>query len=406
MAQFYYRAVTADGEEKSGQLEAADQNAVVATLHDRGMIPLSIDTEPERSWLNTDIGAQLGRKRIGDKQVITFSQQLAYLLEAGIPLDRALEIMLQVTDDPAIRTLVQPIRDGVQRGQALSGVLAEQPGVFSQFYISMVQAAEASGSMGAGLNDLVAYLESSRALRDKLVSALIYPIILLLVSAFSLLIILTYVVPQFETLFADMGKALPLPTQIVLGMAEGVKNYGPYALIALLLLLFYFKYLLRDAQFRYRWHGLQLRMPLFGTLRQRVETARLSRSLGTLLRGGVPMLGALRIARETLTNSVMAEAVDEAALSLKEGRHLAEPLLATGLFPSLAMQMIQVGEETGRLDEMLLKVSEVYDREVATAIQRLLTILEPALIVGLGVFIAGIIMSILVAIMSINEIPL
>jgi general secretion pathway protein F len=203
-----------------------------------------------------------------------------------------------------------------------------------------------------------------------------------------------------------MGKALPLSTQIVIGLAELVRDGGPWVLLLLILFALWFRRRLQNAQVRLRWDAWLLRLPLAGSLLQRLDTARFSRSLGTLVRGGVPLLTALQIARETLSNSMMVQGADTAAVSLKEGRRLAEPLQATGVFPTLALQMIQVGEETGQLDDMLLKVADVYDREVANALQRMLTILEPVLIVGLGLMIAGIILSILVAIMSINELPL
>ncbi|WP_341502603.1 type II secretion system F family protein [Gallaecimonas sp. GXIMD4217] len=398
--QFRYRAVTPQGEAKEGELEARDQAGAIAELQSRGLIPLEVTDASKGQGLAMRIGGGLGQR-----QVLAFTQDLAALLHAGIAIDRALEIMSQVGHDQALTALILEVREGVQKGQALSVVLAEQSKAFSPFYLNMIQAAETAGSLAQGLEDLAYYLERSQQLREKTLSALIYPAILLLVSALSLLIILTYVVPQFQQLFEDMGKALPLATQVVITLADGLKSYGLWLLLALVLLAIWFQRLLADPERRAGWDAWVLKLPLAGALVQKVEMARFSRSLGTLMKGGVPLLSALAIAKDTLVNRVMSQAIEVTAAGIKEGKRLAEPLLATGLFPPLAMQMIQVGEETGQLEQMLLKVANVYDREVETAIQRLLAVLEPVLIVGLGLLIAGIIMSILVAILSINELP-
>jgi len=406
MPLYQYRAVTAEGESRSGALEGTDEQSVVHQLQGKGLIPISVEMGESGFSIAELLNTKVGRRGLSDARLLVFTQQLSALMQAGIALDRALDIMYEVSDDPQLLELVQPIQDGVRRGLPLSRVLADIPDSFSHFYVSMVQAAEVSGDLGNGLDQLAIYLERSKELRDRVLSALIYPIILVIVAAVSLLIILTYVVPQFQTLFADMGQALPLSTAIVITAAEGIRDYFHWGLLILIGLLLYWRHLLSKPDMRLWWDRKRLSMPLIGAVSQRVDTARFSRSLGTLVQGGVPLLSALGIARETIANTCMAQAVGEATKSLKEGKHLAGPLLATGLFPSLALQMIQVGEETGQLESMLLKVADVYDREVSTSIQRALSILTPVLIVGLGILIAGIIMSILVAIMSINDIPI
>lgn len=406
MPVYQFRAVTAEGEVQEGTLEGSDSQAIVRELQGKGLIPVSVEAGAAGFRWSDLWTRQIGGQQVSDNQLMMFTQQLCSLMQAGIALDRALTIMQRVSDDPKITALVQPIQEGVRRGEPLSKVLAERPEGFSRFYVSMVQAAEASGDLGAGLEQLAAYLERSKQLRDQVVSALIYPIILVIVAGFSLLIILTYVVPQFQTLFSDMGRALPLSTAIVINTAEWVRDYVHWLILACVVLWLYWRYLMRTPAMRLWWHRKQLKLALLGGIVQRIETARFTRSLGTLVQGGVPLLNALGIARETLSNSCLASIVEDATGHLKEGKHLAQPLQASGMFPSLAMQMLQVGEETGQLDVMLLKVADVYDREVSTAIQRALSILTPLLIVGLGIAIAGIIMSILVAIMSINDIPI
>lgn len=406
MTLFHFRAVTQDGELKQGELEAGNEGEVVSQLQARGLIPIEVGARLNwQSLLHIDVESLLRRPRSG-KLTLAFTQYLSSLLQAGVALDRSLEIMLKVSRDPEMQALVSGIREGVRRGQSLSRVIAEDKQTFSGFYMSMVQASEMSGDLASGLRNLLYYLERSKSLRDKLVSALIYPLILLFVALSSLLIILTYVIPQFSQLFDDMGASLPLATQIVVALAEGLRAYAGWALLGFFMLGLWLRRLLQRPQYRLRWDRRILRLPLLGGLQQRVETARFSRSLGTLLKGGVALLPALEIARQVVGNQAMVEQIAIAAESLKQGRQLAPPLLATGLFPELAMQMIQVGEETGHLDEMLLKVAETYDLEVETSMQRTLAVMEPLLIVGLGVLIAGIVMSVLVAVMSLNELPI
>ncbi|SDS40024.1 type II secretion system F family protein [Pseudomonas oryzae] len=406
MTRFHYRAVSDDGEVQTGYLDADDEQSVLLQLRAKGLIPIEIATR--QGWqalLQVDVNELLGKTRTR-KLVLHFTQNLASLLHSGVALDRSLDIMLRVNPDQQMQQLIAPIQEGVRRGTSLSRVMGERPDLFSGFYISMIQASEVSGNLAEGLANLAYYMERSKTLHDRLVSALIYPVILLGVSVTSLLIILVYVIPQFRQLFDDMGASLPLSTQIVIGAAEGIRTFGPWLLLALLGAGVAWRQLLRQPEYRKKWDRLQLRLPLVGGLLQRVETARFARSLGSLLTGGVALLQGLSIARQTIGNQLLAEQVGIAAEGLKQGRQLAPPLLASGMFPSLAMQMIQVGEETGHLDEMLMKVADTYDREVENAIQRLLAVLEPLLIVGLGVLIAGIILSVLVAIMSITELPI
>lgn len=405
MALFHFKAVSQSGEEQEGRLEGADQQAIVLQLQQRGLIPIRVEPAGEHSTGLLGKKISLGRSHTGERHIQALTQDLAALLKAGVPLERALAIMIQVRSHHDDTRLLSRIREGIQRGQALSVVLAEQNAGFSPFYLNMIRAAEISGNLDQGLADLAQYLERSRLLREKALSALIYPLILLLVSGASLLIILTYVIPQFQQLFADMGQAMPLPTRIVISSADFIKRFGLWLLLGLLLVLLYARRRLHEPGVRLAWHRLLLRLPLAGPLIQRLEVARFTRSLGTLMKGGVPLLGALDIARQTLSNQLLMEVLAKAASELKEGKRLAEPLQASGQFPPLAIQMIRVGEETGQLEDMLLKVADTYDREVENTIQRLLTILEPVLILGLGVLIAGIIISMLVAILSINELP-
>lgn len=403
MPRYRYEAVDASGEVLRDEMEAPSQEVVIAQLRDGGLLPLSV-AEAKGGFLRSALGQPLFSKRraLSRKAVTLITQQLASLLSAGMPLDRALTILISVSEDEHTKPLLERVQEKVRGGSTLADALEAQ-GVFSRFYLNMVRAGEAGGALETVLKRLTEFLERSQALRETVTSALIYPIILLSVAALSVIILLTFVVPQFQRLFADAGKALPLATQIVIAVGDGFRHYWWVGLIVIGLIVTVARQRLSQPENRLRWDRRLLRIPLLGDLIAKVETARLSRTLGTLLGNGVSLLNALTIVRETLSNRVLANALGEVSEHTKTGRGLAEPLLETGNFPKLAVQMIRVGEETGQLQEMLLQVADTYDNEVQTAVKRLLTLLEPALILGLGVIIAGIIMSILVAILSLNE---
>lgn len=403
MPRYRYEAVDNAGEMLRDEIEASTPEAAVERLRDQGLLPLSVK-EAKGGFLRGGLGQPLFSKRraLSGKSIMLLTQQLASLLHAGMPLDRALTILIGVNDDEQARVLLERVQEKVRGGSSLADALEVQ-GAFSRFYLNMIRAGEAGGALEVVLKRLTEFLERSQALRETVTSALIYPIILLSVSALSVIILLTFVVPQFQRLFADAGKALPLATQIVIAVGDGFRHYWWAGAILIVLGIMALRRQLSRPESRARWDRWLLRLPLFGDLIAKVETARLSRTLGTLLGNGVSLLNALTIVRETLSNQVMATALGEVAEHVKTGRGLAEPLQDTESFPKLAVQMIRVGEETGQLQEMLIQIADTYDGEVQTAVKRLLTLLEPAMILGLGVIIAGIIMSILVAILSLNE---
>ncbi len=403
MPRYRYEAVDSAGEVLRDAIEAPSAEAAVEHLRDRGLLPLAV-SEARGGLLGGGWGQPLFSKSraLSRKTVLLLTQQLGNLLHAGMPLDRALTILIGVSDDQQAKALLERVQERVRGGSNLADAL-EMQGAFSRFYLNMIRAGEVGGALDVVLKRLTDFLERSQALRETVTSALIYPMILLSVSALSVIILLTFVVPQFQRIFADAGKALPLATQIVIALGDGLRHYGWVGAIGVVLLVALLRQQMSRPASRARWDRWFLRLPLFGDLIAKVETARLSRTLGTLLGNGVSLLNALTIVRETLSNQVLAAALGEVAEHVKTGRGLADPLLEAGDLPKLAVQMIRVGEETGQLQEMLLQVADTYDGEVQTAVKRLLTLLEPALILGLGVVIAGIIMSILVAILSLNE---
>ncbi len=403
MALFHYKFVDPAGDVQEGEMDADSQATVIRRLQEAGHVPIRAEEVSPGGYRRGFRLADLRRSRISRKDIGIFTQELETLLRAGLPLDRALGLLQGLAESKAMGALIQRVQDTVRGGAPLSSALEAQHGAFSRFYVSMLRAGEAGGSLDTVLARLTEYLERSKELRDTVLSALIYPAILLTVALLSVLILLTFVVPQFSQLFHDMGKALPLPTQIVVSAGDLVRGYWWAGVLLVLGVVLLVRRALADPQQRLRWDGWLLRMRLLGELVLRVEVARFSRTLGTLLGNGVPLLTALSIVKETVGNQVLAGAIGTVAARTKEGEGLAQPLMDTEVFPKLAVHMVRVGEETGRLEEMLLQVADTYDREVRTTVKRVLALLEPLLILGLGVIIAAIIMSILVAILSLNQ---
>ena len=402
MAVFTFKAINSLGETEEGMRDAVDEQHLIVALQSEGYIPIRVAPANSRSFLGLGLGAK--QSKLSQKDIGLLTGELATLLESGLPLDKSLLVLMDLTEDnERLRKLIARVLDKVKGGSSLADALEQQAGIFSKFYLNMIRAGEAGGSLGEVLTRLSDYLERSQELKDTVSTALIYPAILLVMSLASLFVMLTFVVPQFTEMFESAGKALPVSTQIVVGLANWLQSYWWVLLTGIVFISSYMKLQLADPIKKKVWDGRFLKLPLAGTIIMNKETANISRTLGTLLGNGVSILAALIIVRETVDNLVIAAAIEDAAEQLKQGKHLSDALLEKGLFPKMAMQMIKMGEETGRLEEMLLRVATIYDKQLRVAIQRLLAFLEPALIITLGLMIAGIIVSILLAILSVND---
>ncbi len=414
MPDYVWRAATAAGKVEEGQLSAASEALALKQLRAQGLTPLRLvdaasagaPAPPVRAQgaaLLAQPKARAAKGPVNAADVHALTAELAIMLRAGLALDNALRVLIDMAHKPSLRELVQGILDAVKGGTPLSRALAAHRDLFSDFYINMVRSGEISGQMSAVLDRLVEHMERQRALRDSVVSATIYPAILLGVAVLSLVAMLGFVVPQFEKLFTDMGDALPLPTRIVMEMGHAFRQYG--LLIALIVVAGVVLLLrwLRSPAGRQWWQARLLRLPLMGRLALKYQLTLFSRSLGTLLGNGVPMLTALHIATETVGNVVLQQALAKVSPIVKEGGKVVQAVAATGIFEPLAINLIRVGEETGRIGPMMLELSNILNREVETGIKRLLTLIEPVLILVLGVLIAAIIVSILLGILSIND---
>lgn len=406
MPLYRYKAVTPAGETQEGDMDGTSQSIVAERLQSLGLIPIRVEETTLREPVNANARGLFGKKSVTQDDVAVFTQEIATLLKAGLPLDRCLEILIGLSANEPVRQLMTQLREDVRGGAALSTAMEARRGIFTRFYLNMIRAGEAGGSLDVVLQRLTEFMERSKELRETVKSALIYPVILLGVALLSVAILLMWVVPQFSQMFEESGKALPLPTQIVIAAGDGVRNYWWVMALVVYGAYSWFARQMREPASRYRWDKRMLQLPLVGDLVGKLEVARFSRTLGTLIGNGVTLLAALSIVKETLSNTVMSQALGDVAAQLKEGKGLGKPLMETELFPKLAVHLVMVGEETGKLQEMLIRIADIYDREVHSAVKRMLSLMEPVLILGLGLVIGGIIMSILVAILSVNDLAM
>lgn len=406
MPLFHFKAATTSGEVVEGEMEAGNQDAVIKRLQAQGHIPIRADLVTRHERREGGSWSLFRSRRVSQRDVGIFTLELSTMLRAGLPLDKALDMLVGVVESDAVRHMLSHVHTEVRGGASLSAALETQPGTFSGFYVNMVKAGEAGGALEAALSRLAEFMERSRALRESLTSALIYPVILLVVALLSVMLILTFVVPRFAGMFEEAGQSLPLPTLVVMTTGQFVEQYWWVLGLLIAGVYLYLRRELRDPARRGRWHAWVLTLPLVGDLVAKLEVARFTRILGTLLSNGVPLLNAISIAKEIIRNDIIAHGVARVEESVREGQGLAGPLIRENIFPPLATQMLKVGEETGNLEGMLLELADIYEREVKNAIQRLVSLIEPALILGLGLLIAGIIMSLLVAILSVNDLTL
>lgn len=408
MPVFSYKATDYNGKIVKGYLEATDDKGVVGKLDALGYIPIRISPAgKEKQGFQSDVSEIFSSvfRRVSGKDVMLFTQDLATLLDAGLPVDRALSILVEVTEKEKFKEIVRDILRSVQGGSYLSEAMDKYPHVFSKFYVNMIRAGEAGGILEPVLVRLGIFLENSQDLKEYIISAMVYPVFLVFVGGASIIVLLTFVIPKFSIIFSDLGAAVPLATRILLGVSEFIRNYW-WVMAGVLAFLYYlfYKYS-HTSEGRLMVDKQKIQLPVIGDLIKKIEVARFSRTLGTLIRSGVPILQALTLVKDIIGNRVIASSIDDVREKVQKGDRLAKPLSNTGVFPSLAIQMITVGEETGRLDDMLLKVAENYEKVVRATIKRFISFLEPAMILIMGIIVGAIVISMLMAIFSINEIP-
>jgi general secretion pathway protein F len=384
-------------------MEAPDAKAVVERLHREAYFPIEVSPQGERRPL----WPALGGRRIKHRDLLAFTQELATLFEAGLPLDRALSVLEELSANARLKAVIGDLLRSVRSGTSFGDALAKHhPRPFSRLYINMVRAGEKGGVLEVTLRRLAEFLEAAQEFRDAIASALIYPALLTFVSGAAVVFLLTFVIPRFADIFADLGQAIPLPTQMLLSVSQSLSEYWWVLGLLVVAGLLGARIALATSQGRLTWDRACLRMPLLGEMVLKLETSRFARTLGTLLRSGVPMLAALEVIKEMLGNQLLARAVERLGEGVKRGAGLSVPMGQSGVFPALALHMVRVGEETGRLEEMLLKVAETFEADVRRAVKRLIGLLEPSIILTMGLLVGFIVVAMLMAIFSINEISL
>jgi general secretion pathway protein F len=408
MAQFSYKAADQNGRIVTGTQDASDEKGVVAALQAQGYIPIRITPGDGASTLfslKREKGAFRFLNRVSDRDVLRFTEDLATLLGAGLTLDRSLQILRDAANKQALKSLIAGVLKAVQKGGYLSDALADHPGEFSQFYVNMVKAGEAGGFLDLVLERMNTYLRDIKDLKDYIISAMIYPLFLVCIGGISILVLLTYVIPKFAVIFEDLGQTIPLSTQLLLGAGAFFQKYVFLLLAVFAALIFFWHRFSKTTAGRTRIDSMLTRLPVVGGFVQELETARFARTLGTLIKSGVPILGSLTLVQGVIRNRVIARSLDLIRERVREGEALSIPLADSGRFPQLAAQMITVGEETGRLDEMLFKIGDIYEIKVRSFIKRGMSLLEPVVILGMGILVGFIVISMLMAIFSMNDMP-
>lgn len=408
MPLYVYKAINSSGKVANGTLEASEEKAAVAELHKMGFIPIRIaPSKSAGNLLDLDFYkyARTLFRGVSSKDVMVFTQDLAVLLEAGLPVDKALSIMINAAEKTSVKDMAGDILKAVQGGGYLSDALSRHPRLFSTLYINMVRAGEVGGVLETVLERLGSFLESSQDLKDYIKSSLVYPIFLVLVGGISIIIMLTFVIPKFSVIFADMGGSIPLATRFLLGLSKILTGYWWLIFGVLGAVFFLLRRYFRTPGGRLRLDQYKMDFPVSRDLVRKIEVARFARTLGTLTQSGVPILQALSLVKSIMVNQVIARFMEQVYERVKKGERLSTPLTDMEIFPSLAIQMITVGEETGRLDGMLLRVAENYEKMVKTTVKRFVNLLEPVMILVMGLVVGFIVISMLMAIFSVNEMP-
>ena len=399
MATYRYRAATAAGQLKTGVLEGNSRADAIERVKRLGLMPI----ETTETSTKSGDGPALRMNTANRRGIVNAIGELSVLLNAGLPLDRALAVCVENLNRPPVKATFMKLRDRVRHGASLARAMTESNGAFSPMAAAMAEAGEASGKLDESLARLAETMDRSETLRQTIVSSMVYPILLLVIATSVILVMLLFVVPQFESLFSDSGAKLPFMTQVVMAASHAVKSYGIVSVLIAIVGVFVAMRWARQPAVRRVIDKQLLRAPILGNIIRNAETARFARTLGSLVEGGVPLPTALAIAQRSLGNMHMLDAVDRVSSGLRQGGGLSSPLAATGLFPPMALSFLRTGEETAQLGLMLGRLADVLDREVRTALERLIAILTPVITVAMGAIVATVIASIMSAIMGFND---
>lgn len=418
MANFQYIALDAKGDQTTGTVQAGSEADAVAQLRTKGLYPTQVVQEGKGKLASGKTKKARGKSkargrtggRVKPKILMIFTRQLATLIDSGLPLLRGLTVLAKQEPNPVLRGTINSLADSVQGGSTFSESLAQHPRIFNKLYVNMVKAGELGGVLEVVLTRLAEYQEKAHKLKNKIVAAMVYPVIVMFIAVAILTFLMLFIVPRFKEMFAEMsGAELPRISQIVFGFSDTMLNRdfilpnAVWVLLGLFGVWFLFQLWGRTKGGRRILDITKLRMPLFGDIQRKSAIARFSRTLGTLVTSGVPILQALNITRETAGNVVISDAIGKVHESVKEGESIVQPLQASGVFPAMVISMVDVGEETGQLPEMLLKIADVYDDEVDNAVTALTSVLEPIMIVFLALVVGSIVFALFLPLIKIIQ---
>ncbi len=392
MPLYGYEAVDSQGRSIKGTIEVDNEQLLVSKLHEQGLHVVRIEEQKERAKLFSSFG-QAKKPKL--QAMVVFARQFATMVDAGIPILRCLDILYTQTKDPALKNALDAVRKDVKAGMALNEAMEKHPTVFSNLFVNMIRAAEVAGILDQILDRLATFLEKDLEVRQKVKSAMMYPVMVLTFSMLVLVAIFMFVLPKFKEIFDSMNVEMPIMTQVIFGISDFAIAYWWGIAGAIAGALFALKRYLRTPKGRYQFDYLKMKMPIFGDLVLKLAVARFARTLGTLVASGVPLMRTLEIVGQTSGNLVLAKAVESTRHSLREGQPLSAPFAATNLFPSMVIHMLDIGEESGRLSEMMVKIADFYEQEVDSAIKGLTSMIEPLLIVFLGGIVGFIAISIM-----------
>jgi general secretion pathway protein F len=397
---YHFRATAADGKLRTGTVTAETDKQVAQELKRQGLIPLYVGLEQKAGFAFKLPDMQRGKRH----DILFFTQELATLLNAGVPIDRALGITAELTERASFRSLVLDIVRLIKGGKSLADSLGAHPAYFSELYVNMVRAGEASGSLAQIFERLSEFERTRDDLRGYIISSLIYPGLLTLVGLASIVVLLEFVVPRFATIFSDPRMTIPAPTLMLLTVSKYLQDYGLIAAAVLIAALVAFVAYIRSTAGAMWWDAFRLRLPVLGDALRKAETARFARAMGTLVAASVPLVQSIGISRGILNNRRIAASLERVVQGVKRGEGIAGPMAKAGEFPPLASHLLSVGEETGHLDAMFTRMADIYDTETRTAIRRFTSLFEPLIILVMGLLIGTLILSLMLAITGINDI--
>ncbi len=405
MPVFAYQATDRHGKLITGKIDAEEKQQVVTVLQKQNVLPIQIKQEKGFYPSFSSLSFSNPFKEASNNDIMIFTRQLSTLLISGITLDKSLFILTDLTEKEKLRDIIKTVREKVHGGSTFADALTKYPKIFTRLFINMVRVGEAGGVLGEVTERLSDFLEKTQKLKENIQSAMVYPALLALIGGSAVVVLMIFVIPKFAIIFSDMGQTIPLAAAVLIGLSSFVSNYWWIVLFFIILSCYMGWRYIRTPQGKFKWDTWVLEIPYIGSLVRKIEISRFCRTFGTLIKSGVPVLQSLLIVKEVINNRVISQSLKKIHSGVKVGKGISGPLKESNSLPPLAIHMISIGEETGNLEEMLFKVSDIYDNEIEVSIKNIIALIGPLLILMMACIVGFIVLSLLTAIFSVNEIP-